>query len=388
MKARKYLLLALLVVLAFGWVSVMALIGSVSGDLRESAALKRRGPFTDDNSIKAEITSVSRDRFKITLTVKLTDASGALISARSEGDFELFEDGEPANLTRFVSAGQAPVRLCLAMDYSNSMRGQRIDNARKSALKLLGMLRDDTDHLGLYLFNGVLARANKQEVLALGPLTAERREQARQAIVNTPLNLGTPMFNTMKAAFKSMEGQTGRRIMIVLGDGADTDFRKGNMDGVLKELAETSAKQEMPIYVVSLEGKTNNPVLSRVAAGLKGKFIDTQKPEDLEGIYSGIGQSLQNEYVVEYESPNPVEDGTTRNVLLTVRQGERGTKVNITYRVPGVTATGAGTVRTPGGASASAEGAQPFWSIFIPLGVLLTGLFVVPYRRWLRPGSQ
>lgn len=389
MNARKYFLLFMLFLSALAWVGLMGVVGSVSGSLREEAALQSRGPFTDDPNMVAAITSVSRDNFKITLTVKLTDPTGKLIGGRGAGDFEVFESGMPAAASKFVAAGQAPIRMCMVIDYSNSMQGARITNAKNAALSLVDMLKDDHDHLGLYFFNGLLAKTKKLEVLPMGILNGERREAARQAITTTPLGGGTPMFNTMKAAFARMEEQSGRRVMVVMGDGADTDYR-GDAEQIMQELADAASKQEVPVFVVGLEAKRNakgkrQGIMESIALGVGGQYIDAQKPEELESIYKNIGATLQNEYVIDYESPNPVEDGSTRTVLLTVRQGDKGTKASTGYRVPGVTATGAARQPTQKSDAAAPSGGQPFWSILGTLGSLLGGLFAVPYLRSLRP---
>ena len=53
-----------------------------------------------------------------------------------------------------VPAGQAPVTVCVCVDYSNSMaKAGKIEGAKRATLAMLDLLRDHTDHLGLFFFN-------------------------------------------------------------------------------------------------------------------------------------------------------------------------------------------------------------------------------------------
>jgi hypothetical protein len=174
------------------------------------------------------------------------------------------------------------------------------------------------------------------------------------------------------------------------------DTGGANAQNVIKpRVIESAKKAGVPLHMVALEaggkggkagkaGRGNNEKAMReLSDPTGGKYHFAPSPDDLKGIYASIGEELKNEYVIEYDSPNPVEDGQTRHIDVVVRRGDRGTRVQTSYNVPGVVATGAAARAPTGSAEKAVE--PPFLSVLLPLGLLLGGLFGVPYYQWLRP---
>lgn len=387
MISSKHLIVAALFLFAVGWIGIMGLLGAATTETVAS----RSGPFSDDGSIKAEITHLAKKDFHITLTLKVNDANGKLVEGLDPVNFETSENGKPVHYGNFVQAGNAPVRMCLVIDYSNSMQGRKIEGAKAAALALLANLRNSTDYLGLYFFNG---KTDGTEVLPMGPLDPARRHQAEEAIKNTPLSGGTPMLGCMDRALKALESVPGKRVMVVMTDGADTGGP--NAQNVIKpRVIENAKKTGVPLHMVALEtggkggkggGRGNNErAMRELADPTGGKYHFAPSPDDLKGIYASIGNELKNEYVIEYDSPTPVEDGVTRNVEVIVRRNDKGTRVKTSYAVSGVVATGAAARTSTSEGTPAAS--PPFWSVLMPLGMLLSGLLGVPYYMWLRPKS-
>lgn len=388
--SNRTIVVAALFVFAFLWVGLMGLVGVVTG---KTTTVGGGGPYTDDGSIKAEITHVDKkvdDKgWHIALTVKITDKDGKVLPGLTATEIETAENGDTVNYQNFTSAGHAPVRICLCIDYSNSMRGPKIEGAKAAALALLASLRDGTDHLGMFIFNG---RATGTEALPMGVLDPARRKQAEDAIKNTPLAGGTPMLGTMDRALHSLEGFPGKRVMVIMTDGMDTGG--GNAQNVIKpRIIESAKKQGTPLHMIALEtGKgaakgNNERAMRELSDPTGGKYHFAPKPDDLKDIYINIGQALKDEYVIEYDSPNPVEDGQTRNIAVIVRKGPVGTLAKASYPVPGVVATGTA-ARAAKSTSGSEQPSVPFASVLAPLGLLMGTLFAVPYFMWLRPKSS
>ena len=77
---------------------------------------------------------LAAQRFRTTIdtvqvSVTVTDANGRLITGLSRDDFEVFEDGTPQPITVFTDE-RVPISLGVLLDSSDSMRGQRIADAR------------------------------------------------------------------------------------------------------------------------------------------------------------------------------------------------------------------------------------------------------------------
>ena len=384
--SNKRLLVLGIAVLAFVWVFLMDLVGRAGRSHAPPELVK----LEYDGKIKASITSMDKQAFTITLTMKVNHlskdagkdatkgkepADGPLVEGLTDKDFFVTEDGRPVPIDKFTSAGRAPIRICLLMDTSQSMQGDRIVAAKKASLALLDLMRDDVDELGLWFF-----AKNVTEVMPMGDLTRERREQATKAIEAIQLTLGTEMFGCLSQALDKLKGMSGRRIIVMLTDGMPLDLEIAKLT---KSVLDRSKEQSIPLYTVGLGpefartsssgGAKVEPavvLLDRLAAETHGKFLAAPAPDQLKGAFVGIGESLQKEYVLTFRSPNPVEDGITRRVEVAVRNDRSGAKTNTEYPVPGVITTGVGRQASDNPAAETAEGA-PFVRIFCTLGVIL-----------------
>ena len=92
----------------------------------------------DDGSIKTQITTLDRGKdFEIALSMKITDKADKIVEGLSDRDIEVYEDGQLVHTGNFNPAGQGAIRLALVVDYSSSMNGRKIVEARRAARALI-----------------------------------------------------------------------------------------------------------------------------------------------------------------------------------------------------------------------------------------------------------
>lgn len=367
------------------------------------------GTLKQDGSVKVQVLSCENKNFRIGLRLNITNAFNQPLDAK-ELEYEVMEDGKEVKRERFVlptPTTQARTirtsrRICLVLDYTLSMHGQRkIDAAKQAALALVNFLNSEEDWLGIYCFNGKLNKAGTMRLLPMRRLTPTHRKWARDVINNTPLENKTPMFAGMYQAAKEMARYPGSQIMIVLTDGKDNDPRSRALKG---DVIQFMKKHRIPAYMVSFASKNKDEQLDEVANATGGKHLvaalptsNLKGPSDVQKKFLEIGRKLKQEqyHLVEYDSPNPLMNGERRNVVVTVRAGKKGTQARASYDVGGVmTAGGAkkdpvgkATDQSEAGKDEKSASAPPITLVFITLGLVLLGLFAVPYFTWLRGGS-
>ena len=88
----------------------------------------------------------------VSITATVVDANGAFVSGLTRDDFEVFEDGERQTITHFATE-RVPIGLGLLLDVSDSMRGQRIADARASVARFLFELLSKEDEFFVMSFN-------------------------------------------------------------------------------------------------------------------------------------------------------------------------------------------------------------------------------------------
>lgn len=90
-----------------------------------------------------------------------------------------------------------------------------------------------------------------------------------------------------------MESQSGRRVVILLSDGAD-----GNVE-MIDEVLDELARKEIYVYTIGFGG-ADTDYLSYIARKCGGKFIQAGSSSMLGEIYASIGEYMTNDYVIEF----------------------------------------------------------------------------------------
>ena len=80
------------------------------------------------------------------------DTNGRLVTTLQPSDFTVEEDGVPQPITQFTRE-RVPVSLALALDTSDSMRGQRMEDARGALARFIGDLLAPGDQAAIISFN-------------------------------------------------------------------------------------------------------------------------------------------------------------------------------------------------------------------------------------------
>ena len=380
--SARLLLLVGLFFLAGFWVFLMGLVTWVLGGSAYAG-----GAPPDDGSVKAQVTSLSRGKdFEISLALRLTDKAGNILEGLGEQDIDVYEDDTLVASQNFMPAGQGAIRLALVVDYSTSMNGRKIQEARVAARALIRMLRDKQDYIGLYFFNDAHYDRSLSERLPIEPLTLLRREQAWEAIMFTNVGNGSPMLATMDRALPNLAKVSGRKVMVVLTDGMDTEEEE-----VTKNKALVLGKCQdyrIPLYMVSTaSGFDDEKGMRELAERSGGQYIGVPDPTKLKEIFETIGRSLQSEYTMTYTSPNPLEDGQKRHVTVNVRNGRVGTQVTGDYTPPGLLATGATAKKTGSGTAVRGTTLGTTATIFAVLTAVLGTLSFMPVLLRRRPAS-
>jgi hypothetical protein len=392
-RSTKRMILVGLFLFAIVWVGLMGVVG-YAGGARSYSAGESSLPFADDGSVRAKITNVDRDGFHITLSLDVTNKDGKLLPNLSDQEFEVREDGELVALKKFTPAGQSGVQVALVLDDAFTSGpaagvGQR-ELIKVGGLGLLKALRDHSDSFGLYLNNNHALDQGYREAVAVGPLDPARREKARSHIVGTPAHSSSDsqFLSTMGLALSKLDELRGRRILIALTIGHDSMQSRVDSAGrpqheaVIADLVHAAKKSNIPLFMVYPAGgeEVTESTMKRLAGETGGEYYVAATATRLTEYLIHVGESLRNEYTLEYDSPNPVEDGLTRKVEVVVRSGSVGTRAKADYHVPGVLATGAGKRQ----AGAADRPSVPTFTVFLPLFSLIAVLFGVPYLFWPR----
>ena len=149
----------------------------------------------------------------VTTAVTVRDAEGRLVTSLEQKDFIVEEDGVPQPITQFTKE-RVPVSLSLTLDISDSMRGERMVDARTALSHFLDKLLAVEDEAALVGFN--------HEARLYGAWTIERAGMRGRLDGITPSG-GTAMYDAIDVSLPLFDSrQHPRAAILLVSDGADT----------------------------------------------------------------------------------------------------------------------------------------------------------------------
>ncbi|MCW2766924.1 MAG: hypothetical protein JWO11_2883 [Nocardioides sp.] len=210
--------------------------------------------------------------------------------------------GTDAPATAALAGSTSNVRrtAVLAIDTSNSMRGDRFDSAKRAAIVFIKSVPADV-YVGIVAFAGTVTE----------PLTPTLdRSLARDVVRNLALSRQTRLYDGVLAGV-AMAGTEGQRTLLVLSDGADTSAT------TLESTTAAISTADLLVDVVALDqsGKDTQALQALATAG-NGQVINAGRSA-LAAAFSAEADLLARQVLVKAQTPAGVS-GTEATVVVTL----------------------------------------------------------------------
>ena len=257
----------------------------------------------------------NRDTFRsgselVATAVTVRDGDGRLITTLEQQDFIVEEDGVVQPITQFTKE-RVPISLSLALDISDSMRGQRMTDARAALANFLDTLLATEDEASLLGFN--------HETRMYAPWTTEKtpmRARLDQIIASG----GTALYDAIDAALPLFESrQHPRAAILLVSDGADTAS-----DTTPTALKQKLVRSDVFLYAIgidSLDARNSrriNPFTLNELTSQGGGYTEVIKSTaELGAATERIAEELNHQYVIGY-TPKTPGNGTYHTVRVRV----------------------------------------------------------------------
>jgi VWFA-related protein len=283
----------------------------VSHSIRAVAALPDGSRLVD--SVRTEAAgfapAVKVDVVQVAATV--TDGDGRLVKGLGQGDFRIFEDERPQQVTHFIGA-EAERELVVAVDMSASMTAA-MPTCREAVKRFLASVRP-VDHVTLLAFNDSVFTVARRDA---GP-------EARLRAVDRLRAWGSTAFHdALLRGLDLLESHRGRRALVLFTDGEDMLSHATAQD--VRARVEVSAT---PVYVIAqgkgMREKRLKQVLDRIAGVSGGRSFYTDRIEELEGVFAEIGEDIASQYLLAYAPDEPASDGSWRTIRVSVEGRPKG----------------------------------------------------------------
>lgn len=283
-----------------------------------------------DYSIKVEVPLV-------TLDVLVTTKDGQTVPGLREGNFKIFEDGQPQTIASFNQT-KAPMTAVLLIEFASSPLFHQMQqyyymyDALNAAYTFAsGLQKDD--------YVAVVSYDMKPHILV--DFTNDKR--AVTGALNTLRIPGFSERNLFDATFDTIDRIDriqGKKYIILVSSGADT-FSKLTYDQILKKIKDT---KDITIYPISIgwvyreqrdatmraSGATevgwlqNDNQLNTFAKLTGGRAYFPRFEGELPGIFQEISSDIRNQYTISYHPTNAKLDGTYRKLKVELQAPDGG----------------------------------------------------------------
>ena len=253
----------------------------------------------------------------VTIHVTVRDAQGRLVRDLQPADFRVVEDGVEQQIEQF-EFGEVPVAVALMLDQSSSMIGGGVRAERAGARRLIDSLVNDVNRAMVLGFN--------DHVDLYADFTNDV-DELQAALETIDPDGPTALFDTLAQAIRKVDRRRGKRALVVLSDGLDTNSRFAFADVV-----EFLRQADVLVYTIGLQlmqegtdlGDASGAVkqaveqLRTLAEATGGAAYFPLSLEELGEIYGLIADELNSQYAISYYPKNRRFDGAWRNLRVEV----------------------------------------------------------------------
>lgn len=256
-----------------------------------------------------------RDNFRsaselVATAVTVRDGDGRLITTLERNDFIIEEDGVAQPITQFTKE-RVPVSISLALDNSDSMRGQRMVDARAALAHFLDELLAPEDEASLLGFN--------HDARLYVPWTTEKPPM-RMRLDDIRPSGGTALYDAIDAVLPLFESRRHQRAAVVLvSDGADTAS-----DTTPTALKQKLVRSDVFLYAIgidSLDARNSrriNPFTLNELTSQGGGYTEViTSTSELGPATERIADELNHQYVLGY-TPKTPGNGTYHSIRVRV----------------------------------------------------------------------
>jgi Ca-activated chloride channel family protein len=240
-------------------------------------------------------------------------------------NFAIVDEGRKQELVTFAG-GDVPFTAALLIDASASMYGSKLEAARAGATAFIDGMRD-LDHGKVVVFSDVIQNSTPfsgvRDVLTAGLIGATGQG-------------GTAINDNLYAALKLLTTRQGRRLVVLLSDGVDS---QSALDG--QDVLEFARRSQAMVYWIrllkpdeSLE-EENRPQLAsawrtpadyrrqesslqKVVELTGGRTIPVRSADDITPVFIEILRELREQYALGYYPTVHRKDGSWHGVKVRV----------------------------------------------------------------------
>jgi VWFA-related protein len=274
----------------------------------------------------------------VNLFATVRDKHKSVVTGLKQDDFEVYEDGQPQEISYFSAESNLPITLGILMDTSGSEyfmlsaekdAGSRFLGRvlRKGDLAMVMTFDTDVDLLADFTDD----RGQLNRAINRAQINAPNSGMIAQGPLPTSGTGGTNFYDAVYlAAHDKLSSEAGRKAIIVLTDAEDTGSKLRLQDAI-----EAAQRTDTVVHIllVAADGG-DQTVAKRLTDETGGRTIIVRSEKNLEQAFDQISEELRNQYTIGYTPSNKAHDGSYRKVKVELKNKEYSALTRRGYYAP------------------------------------------------------
>jgi len=299
--------------LARAYLPVLVLVVSALPPAKPENAFSRRRPDASVTTAELNRVDFRADSTLVLIPVAVTDVKGRVVTDLKRENFQIFEEKNEQRLAYF-SAEDAPLSICLVLDFSHSMAG-KFSWLREAVAQFLRTANPNDEFC--------LVEFRDRAELTMNFTAAPEEIQNRVALAQP--NGSTALLDAIYLGLRQLKkARNPRKALLIVSDGGDNSSRFCARD--VENLARESDAEIYAIGIMDLtaanrgefEKAAGSSLLDEISEEGGGRYYEIDNPRELPRVAEKIGLELRHQYVLGYTSSNREHDGRYRRVHLKI----------------------------------------------------------------------
>jgi len=258
----------------------------------------------------------------VRLQAIVKDASGQPVGTLGPEDFEIYDNGVPQQISLFAVDTEAPLSVAMLVDTSGST-AIKLPEETNSVTRFLNALLNDSnpgDRVSLYSFS--------HDVMLERGFTRDT-ELLESELKGLKGEAGTSLYDAIYFASRALASREGRRVILVVTDGADTTSTRDFHSALEEAHAADAAIYGIVIVPVTSDAGRHvagENALTSLAVGTGGRVVAATWGEMLDSAFADILRDLRTQYLLGYY-PRNIPYTTERFHQIEVKMKPQGLQV-------------------------------------------------------------
>lgn len=239
---------------------------------------------------QAPVFSAATNAVRVDVSVQ---AQGRAIRGLQAADFEVLDNGVQQRVD-LVDFDNVSLNVVLTLDMSGSVRGERLLQLRQASEQLMAALAPG-DATALVTFT---------DIVSIRAAFSSSRDDLLAALRQPVPGADTSLVDAVHAAMTLGESESGRPLVIVFSDGADT------ASFLTPDLAlDTARRTGSVVYVVTTPQVARSEFLDDLVELTGGRRLEISSMDRLSGAFAEILAESRERYLISFTPEGVAPDG-------------------------------------------------------------------------------